>query len=225
MELPVLPLTPEDYWNRIGVRGDHSCPRLAEVIHCHNCPVFAAAGRHFLNAPIPTGYLEDWAERLALPAEQAAADLRSLLIFRLGEEWLALAVPVLVEVTPLRPIHRIPYRGGLLAGLVNIRGELLLCVHLAALLGITDRPADNRNGSDPDSKRMLVVSRQGERWVFPADEVVRVHRLPGHLLTPPPATVARARARLTHAVFSWRERSIGCLDEARLFQALRETLL
>ena len=36
--------------------------------------------------------------------------------------------------------------------------------------------------------------------------------------------VARARARMTHAVFQWRDRSIGCLEEARLFQALRETL-
>ena len=33
----------DDCWNRIGVLGDGSCPRLAEHIHCRNCPVHAAA--------------------------------------------------------------------------------------------------------------------------------------------------------------------------------------
>lgn len=33
----------DDCWNRIGVRGDGSCPRLAGYIHCRNCPVHDAA--------------------------------------------------------------------------------------------------------------------------------------------------------------------------------------
>src|SRR5215468_4018052 len=125
-----------DCWNTIGVRGDRSCPELAKVVHCQNCPVFAAAGRRFLDAPSPPGYLEEWTERLATPVGEAVADLESVLTFHLGDEWLALPVRVLVEVTTPRPVHRVPYRAGLLAGLVNIRGELHLCAHLARLLGI-----------------------------------------------------------------------------------------
>src|SRR5215831_6881941 len=95
-----LPLTSvrEDCWNRIGVWGDRSCPELAGAVHCHNCPVFAAAGRQFLDAPSPLGYLEDWAERLAALPETAASDLQSVLIFCIADEWLALPVAVLVEV-------------------------------------------------------------------------------------------------------------------------------
>ena len=48
-----------DCWNVIGVRGDRSCPELTTVVHCHHCPVFAAAGRTFLDAPSPPGYLEE----------------------------------------------------------------------------------------------------------------------------------------------------------------------
>ena len=99
-----LPLT--DCWNTIGVRGDRSCPELEKVVHCQNCPVFAAAGRRFLDAPSPPDYLEEWTERLAAPVEEAAADLVSVLVFRLADEWLALPVAVLVEVTPPRPVHR-----------------------------------------------------------------------------------------------------------------------
>ena len=101
-----LAMTTADCWNRIGVSGDRSCPELGKVVHCHNCPVFSAAGRCILDAPPPRGYLEEWTARLAEPEEEAAGTLESVLVFRLGEEWLALAVAVLVEVLPLRSIHR-----------------------------------------------------------------------------------------------------------------------
>ena len=205
---------PADCWNHIGVWGDRSCPELLKVVHCHNCPVFAGAGRRFLDAPSPDGYAQEWTERLAPPIEEAATDLQSVLIFRLGEEWLALPAQVLLEVASPRPIHRIPHRAGLLAGLVNIRGELYLCARLAQLLGI--RAADGGSGG-----RLIVVERDGDRWVFPVEEVDQVYRFSTAELTGAPATLARAAARLTQGVFVWRERSIGYLDAARLFQALR----
>src|SRR5262245_7888847 len=155
IELPVA--APDDCWNRIGVRGDRSCPELPKVVHCQNCPVFASAGRRFLDAPSPDGYLDEWTERLAAPVDEAASDLQSVLTFRLGEEWLALPVQVLLEVTTPRPVHRVPHRGGLLAGLVNNRGELHLCVRLAQLLGITanagrgTRNAEPRNDTPPSA--------------------------------------------------------------------------
>ena len=215
-----------DCWNRIGVWGDRTCPELAAVVHCHNCPVFARAGRQFLNAPSPEGYLDEWTERLAAPPAEASSDLQSVLVFRLGAEWLALPVQVLVELTHPRPVHRIPHRGGLLAGLVNVRGELHLCVHLDQLLGIPPVPSDgppdvndpSRNGS---SRRLLVVQREADRWVFPVDEADQVHRFPTHELTAVPATVARSAVRLTRGVFACAGKAVGYLDDARLFQTLR----
>ena len=59
-----------DCWNRIGVWGDGTCPELPPVIHCHNCPVFAVAGKKFLDAASPEGYSREWAERLAAPTEE-----------------------------------------------------------------------------------------------------------------------------------------------------------
>ena len=115
--LPVV--TPEDCWNRIGVHGDRSCPELARVVHCHNCGVFAGAGRRFLDAPSPDGYLEEWTRRLAAPIEAVSNDLEGVLIFRLAGEWLALPVCVLVEVTTPRPVRRVPHRGGILAESLN----------------------------------------------------------------------------------------------------------
>ncbi len=137
--------TSEQCWNRIGIRGDRTCPELVTYTHCHNCPVFAAAGRRFLDAPSPKGYLEEWTARGSRPTTSARGEECSVIVFRLGEEWLALPVAVLVEVTRMRAIHRIPHRGGLLAGLANIRGELLLCIRLDLLLGVP------LSQSDPES--------------------------------------------------------------------------
>ncbi len=223
MTLSTLPVLPSgDCWNRIGVWGDRTCPELIPVVHCHNCPVFAAAGRRFLDTPPPAGYLEEWTERLIAPVEETATDLQSALLFRLGEEWLALRVQALLEVTNPRPVHRVPHRAGLLAGLVNIRGELHLCVHLSRLLGIktagsVEPPPDRQGGK----ARLVVVQSEGGRWVFPVDEVDQVYRFAPAELTGSPATLARSAGRLTRAVFAWRERSIGYLDDERLFQALR----
>src|SRR5437667_114868 len=189
MPLPTRQTT-GDCWNTIGVRGDRSCPELTRVVHCQNCPVFAAAGRRFLDAPSPPGYLEEWTERLAAPVEEIAADREGVLVFRLADEWLALPVRVLIEVTTVRPVHRVPHRAGLLAGLVNIRGELYLCAHLGKLLGAErkaagpDGAAPSRNGdraSGPAmaTDRLLVTRRDADRWVFrvdAAEKVVRVAR-------------------------------------------------
>jgi chemotaxis-related protein WspD len=146
-----------------------------------------------------------------------------VLVFRLSNEWLALRVQSLIEVTHLRAVHRVPHRNGLLAGMVNVRGELQLCVHLNHLLGITsdDSHTDGTSPGGSRRGRLLVVQDQADRWVFPVDEVDQVHRLSAAELTAVPATLARSAARLTRGVFFSRNRAVGFLDDARLFQTLR----
>lgn len=203
-------------WQTIGVWGDRTCPELAAVTHCHNCPVFAAAGRRFLDAPPPPDYRDEWTTRLANAEHDEATGVVGVLVFRLADEWLALPVGVLIEVTHPRRPHRVPHRGGLLAGLVNIRGELHLCVRLDLLLGVS---STDETATRP---RLVAVRREADRWVFAADEVDQVHRLPATDLTPTPPTLTRAAARLTRGVFTRNGRSIGLLDEGRVFNALRE---
>lgn len=209
---------PAQCWHKIGVWGDRTCPELAKVNHCNNCPVFAAAGRRFLDGPPPADYADEWTARLAPPEDEGAMDVLSVLAFRLADEWLAFPVGVMVEVTRPRDAHRVPHRGGLLAGVVNIRGELHLCARLDLLLGITP----SEMPTDEIHRRLLVVRVENEGWVFPVDEVDRVRRVSITDVIPTPPTLARAVARLTRGVFTRDGRSIGVLDEVRVFQALRE---
>jgi chemotaxis-related protein WspD len=228
-----LPLTAvaNDCWNQIGVWGDRSCPELSATVHCHNCPVFTAAGRRLLDRTSPTDYQDEWAKRLAEPEEIVTRDLHSVLNFRIGEEWLALPVQTLIEVIPTRPVHRIPFRSGLLAGLINVRGELHLAVRLDRLLGISNEVGDESTASttsEPGAKqptpRLLLASHGGETLAFPVDEVDRVYRFPADDLSAVPPTLRRAAARFARGVFRCENRAIGYLDDGRLFDALRAKL-
>ena len=68
------------------------------------------------------------------------------MVFRIGAEWIGLPTDVFQEVAEECIVHTLPHRrGGVLAGLVNVRGELLLCVALEILLGM--EPASGINGS------------------------------------------------------------------------------
>jgi chemotaxis-related protein WspD len=226
ISLPVEPAA-KDCWNTIGVRGNRSCPELTEFVHCQNCPVFAAAGRRFLDAPSPDGYIDEWTDRLAEIPEMASCDTLSALVFRLADEWLALPVHALVEVTTPRPVHRVPYRAGLLAGLVNIRGELHLCIHLTKLLGIADASTPDTAASkdQPASRqRYLVTQRAADRWVFPVDAVDQVCRISRSDVTPPPTTVKRAANHLSSGTFSWNGHPVGLLDDARVFDFLQRKM-
>ena len=213
----------ENCWRHVGVSGDRSCPELATFIHCRNCPVLTSAARRFFDRPAPAGYLDAWREILEQPEVARDADARSVLVFRLRDEWLALPTAVLAEVTSPRQVHRVPHRSGVeLAGIVNIRGQLQVCVRLEGLLGLP-APAESIHVA-PSTARLLVVERAGdrgpERWVFRVDEVAGVHRVPGQSLRDVPATVSGAGARATTALFSWHDRTVGLLDVSRLLDGL-----
>ncbi len=77
----------DDCWNRIGIHGDKSCPLLAEHIHCRNCSVYSAAATRLLDRY--SLRQEDREHSVVLEADSDVVT-RSLLMFRLGEEWLGL---------------------------------------------------------------------------------------------------------------------------------------
>ena len=254
------PVTVSDCWNRIGISGDRSCPELQTHIHCRNCPVFASAARTFFDRSAPANYLAEWTQWLAgsppaggnesgksgCPDEQDRdRELISVLIFRLCQEWLAFRTQTVAEVSLTRPVHRIPHRSNeILIGLVNLRGQLQLCVSLHGLLGVDvtkgqsshspipyqakPRAGDAKEvgdaGSGAAQSSRLVVLRDRERsetWIFAAEEVLGVHRLPRAQVRSVSSSLANSEVSFSQAILSWEGRSVGFLDEQRVFAALR----
>ncbi len=213
-----------DCWQHVGVWGNGSCAELAAHLHCRNCPTYAAAAMRFLDARPPSDYRQEWTAHLAEKTAAAAAGA-PLLVFRIGDEWLALDIGAMEEVGETRPIHTLPHRReGVLLGVVNVRGELLACVSVGRLLGVQKGVGTGDALPDRAAGRLLVVSHDGERFAFPVTEVRGVQ----HLVLPaePPAPLpgdqimgAAGRARV-----EWRGRSVCCLNEAKLFTTLNRSL-
>jgi len=115
----------DDCWNRIGIHGDRSCPLLAYHIHCRNCAVYSAAATRLLDRYSLAVQDRAVVQSSVLPGE---INTRSVVVFRLGEEWLGLPTRCLVEVANVQTIHSLPHqRSRALLGVANVRGALVAC--------------------------------------------------------------------------------------------------
>jgi chemotaxis-related protein WspD len=217
-------------WNEIGVQGKASCPELQNFVHCRNCPVYSNAAVQLLDRPLLPQYrrerTEDFAQPkqpVAQPKQPVAQPKTSALVFRLNAEWLALPTQAFQEVAEPRPVHSLPQRRqGIVLGLVSIRGELLICVSLGHLLGLDRAPSGKTRRRAHD--RLLVTNWDGNRLVFPADEVRGLHRFQMSELEEPPATLAKSNLSYTQGLLAWQGKTVGLLDAHRLFSSLNRSL-
>jgi chemotaxis-related protein WspD len=216
----------DDCWNRIGVRGDSSCERLVEYVRCLNCPVFETAAAKLLERPIPLVDLSQHDVRArAQPQQDVQGASESFLVFRIGDEWLALPTPIFKRIVQTRPIRTLPHRQHrAVLGVVNVQGELLVCLSLVHLLGFETGAAARDDRARHDLPRFLVVSRAEEHAVFPVDQVDGVHRIATASFCAPPATLSHAAAAHTRAIAPWRGMSVGLLDADALFDTLNRSL-
>ncbi|EHK68029.1 chemotaxis protein CheW [Achromobacter arsenitoxydans] len=209
----------DDCWNRIGIRGDKSCAQLAGHVHCRNCPVYSAAAKRILDR-LPPG-MEAQAEPPA--AGRHDANLSSLLVFRLHQEWLGLPTRALDEVAGMRGIVSLPHRRDpAVLGVTNVRGTLTVCVSLSTLLGLEAAAAQARER--PAAARMLIFGGAGRAVVLPVDEVEGMHDVDLDALEPLPATVQGARLKYSRGMARCGGRGVGVLDETLLMQALERSL-
>jgi chemotaxis-related protein WspD len=194
-----------DCWNRIGVRGDRSCPELATAIHCHNCRVFTAAAQALLDRPAAREYLSELTEFVSEPVAKRRLADRSALLVRVGAEHFAISTEEVTEVADSAEPRRVPHRGNrVFAGLINVRGQLELCISLAALLGIPKRSSD---------EGALLV-----------DAVLGVERFDESQMVDPPAAAARASTAYVRALVAHEGQHFAWLDLARLSRELNESV-
>ncbi|MGN8274972.1 chemotaxis protein CheW [Pseudomonas sp. SMV71] len=205
----------DDCWNRIGVHGDKSCPLLAEHIHCRNCSVYSAAATRLLDRYA----LQQEDRQPARAAPDSEIVTRSLLMFRLGEEWLGLTTRSLVEVAPLQPIHSLSHqRSRALLGVANVRGALVACLSLVELLDL--EPGAAVQAGARIMPRMLIVAAKGGPVVVPVDEVDGIHAIDERIL----ASASQSAGKYTRGVLPYKGRSLRWLDEEQLLAAVARSL-
>jgi chemotaxis-related protein WspD len=208
----------EACWKTIGINGDGSCVQLPQHVHCRNCPVYAGAAAQMLDIEAPPRYAQESTDVVASEKPVAPAEATAVVIFRIGAEWLALPSAIFKEVAADRLIHSLPHRrNGALLGVVNIRGELLVCASLTHILGVDGGIASG------GMRRMLVIQEGSNRTVCPVDEVHGIERFQAQSFNQVPAILGAAALTYTRGVVSWRRRSVGVLDSDLILQALNRS--
>ncbi len=109
---------------------------------------------NLLDREAPPGYSTEWTAHVAAEKKAAEPGIKSVIIFRIDKEWLAVPTDILQEVIDNYTIRTLPdHRGGIVKGLINVRGELLLCIALEVVLGMEN--AEVRTPKD----RLLIFGR------------------------------------------------------------------
>jgi chemotaxis-related protein WspD len=189
------------------------------------------ASARLLHRELPEECLRESTANVAAKRNVTAPGTKSAVIFRIGAEWFALATSVFQEIGDRSAIRRLPdRRRGILSGLVNVRGELLLCVALDTVLGLEQSGleqsgAERKTGTTTCFERLMICKYNNARLAFQVSEVHGLHRYHPADLRNAPATLARAACGIyTLGVMSWRDRTVACLDDELLFYNLNKGL-
>jgi len=212
-----------DCWNKTGVwrTGLEVCPKLEQVIHCHNCPTYVNAGLSLLNREVPDDYIANNTSTYRQSKTDTSQELLSCVIFRKANEWLALPSTALNEISELKPIHSLPHvRSNIIAGLANIRGELEICIAIENALTL------NQHSSSAEKiiARMIVIILDSGKYVIEVDEVLGIFKIPVDTISQPPATLSQEENNLINGIFDYDEKHIGMLDCKRLNNITEESL-
>ncbi|MDN0076988.1 chemotaxis protein CheW [Crenobacter sp. SG2303] len=210
----------DDCWNRLGIYGEGSCPLLPRHIHCRNCSVYSQAATAILDRFSSQALATDGNAVNRQDTDSVNGPSRSYVVFRHGDDWLGLPTRLFQEIAELQAIHSLPHQTASrpLLGVTNVRGRLVPCFSLAALLG---QPAATEG---PTTPCLLVIDHQSLPTALLVDAVLGVERIPESARQTPPATLRRDDEPLTEAVANWRDRRIALLDVDRLHQALNRGL-
>jgi len=199
-------------WSTIGVQGDRSCPELDVHVHCRNWSRLFPRGRGAARQARPGGVHDRPTRHFGAPKAVDERETQSVVIFRIGREWFALPTSVIAEVagTPRHPLAA-PPAYGIVLGVVNVRGELLVCGVARRLLGLESPtesiPGVPRTGHDRCSSSAVTACAS---WL-PADEVSGRSRFHSSQLKDVPTTVGKAASAHSRAVLSWSGHVVACL--------------
>ncbi|KQQ44494.1 chemotaxis protein CheW [Duganella sp. Leaf126] len=230
--LPPDPVGIDDCWNRIGVAGDQTCARLADHIHCRNCPVYANAAQRNLQRAVGAGYKQEWAAHFRQPAQDSQALDASCLVFRIGREWLSLPTRLFLAVAPQAKPHRLPHRNDRgLSGIVNVGGTLYPCMSLADLLGIDDSAAAAdkavaaKGGAHRHTyARLLLMRWEEQAYALPVADLHGIERYATAAMQAPAATINKGLSRFLSGVIAIGDMHVGVLDAALIGYQLARTL-
>ncbi|HEY3304808.1 MAG TPA: chemotaxis protein CheW [Candidatus Binatia bacterium] len=161
---------------------------------------------------------EDFAELLRerarilseVPAPEESGEKISALSFVLSGELYGVELKYLAETRQATPLRRLPSAPPHLAGLMNLRGELVPVVDLGPVVGLGQREMAALLPA------ILVLSLQGNKLALAVDQAQDILTFPAKELQPPPLSLEPERALFIRGVYLTERRLLSLLDVEKI---------
>ncbi len=167
----------------------------------------------------------------AFPSDSFEDEGELVIIFRLGNELLAIKVDSVSQVLPKSQMHSVPKCGMqnqmFVCAALNFQGRVIPCIDMHQILGVNNSSSKDSLQSSPRTavSRMIVIqdTRVGERddpWGFISDEVFGFFRFFSTTPSNLPLSFVHAKQSYLAAIFRWNQQDVGLIDLKLLFDYL-----
>lgn len=175
-----------------------------------------------LERSIDPAYLEECTELLGRERGiPSIKNMQSLVVFRVGGELLALPSKFFYGVTNVHTIRKIPHRSrDILKGLVNMHGQLSLCIDLAKFMEI------DISSSQPShqQQKMVFVGQGPQKWVFLVDEILGLFSCDMESLSRVPVNIEKSAVNYLKGIGSFQGKDVSVIDEELLLYSLERRI-
>jgi len=146
--------------------------------------------------------------------DEVVADLMSVLLFRLGDEWYAVNVEDVREIYQEYLITPIPCVPDFILGVVNIRGEIISVTDIARMMHLGSLLTEL--GEAP----AIVVHGNGCTSAIVVDEIGDIVDVPRDGVEPPLSTIDRTQAEFISGSIYIEGRLIGLVNKDRVLEPI-----
>ncbi len=211
----------DNCWNTIGIWSrEHTCLKLKEVIHCHNCDVFHQATSFVYDAPLSEEYRDECTLLLREQKPTGKVKESSVLTFEILDEWLAIPVSYIKEITDFRNVQRLPHnKNAFILGIVNISGEIEISFSLEKILGLS-----GNEGQRHKLRHVIIAEHDNNHYVFPVSQLGEVYRYHQDDMQGVPSTLNERAGSFMHGIIKWKRRKVGVIDAELLFATIGRSL-
>ena len=139
-------------------------------------------------------------------------ETRQFVIFRISSEWYALEIIKVRGITKIDKITWLPSAPGYIAGIVNLRGNILSVTDLKSIFGLSDEGLSEKS-------RLVVIEQGNLETGLLVDEVAHVVEVAVTKIDPALTTLPQEKADYLEGEFRIGERLIGILKVENILKA------
>lgn len=148
-------------------------------------------------------------------SEEDTSDRRSLLLFRIADEWYAVGVDCVREIFQEYEITSIPCVPEFILGVVNVRGEILSVTDPARIMKIG--AIEGVEGARPPA---IVISNDDVATALVVDEIGDIADVPMGSIEPPVSIIDRAQSEFIEGSVFVNEGMVGLLKVSRVLEPI-----